>query len=247
MRISLEIVPRNEDELVREAKLCEKWKSITHINIPDLLRFPLRSWEGAALLHEEKISLPVIPHLRAIDFDMRRDFPLKEFFIHHDIQTVLVIAGDPPQDMGRRVYPTKTTELIRKLKNELPSLTVYAAFDPYRANIRYELDYLLAKEDAGADGFMSQPFFDERLLEIYAEYLENKRVFWGISPVLSERSKTYWEIRNRAIFPKNFEPTLEWNVRFGKKVIAFCKTHGFDLYVMPIKVDLAPYLETLLG
>ncbi|MFQ3546859.1 MAG: methylenetetrahydrofolate reductase [Termitinemataceae bacterium] len=242
MHISLEIVPRDTESLVNSVEVARKFIDISTINIPDLLRFPLRSWEACEYISNNFLK---IPHLRAIDFDLHEPFPLTDYFRIHRITHVLVIAGDPPQDMSRRVYPTSTIDFIKKLKTEIPALTVYAAFDPYRSNIRYELDYLKAKEDAGADGFMSQPFFDLRLLEIYAEYLEGKRVFWGISPVLSEKSRNYWEARNRAIFPRLFRPDMHWNISFGRQVLQFCRTHQFDLYLMPIRVDLPSYLEGL--
>jgi methylenetetrahydrofolate reductase (NADPH) len=129
----------------------------------------------------------------------------------------------------------------------MPELEIYGAFDPYRNNIRYELDYLLAKEEAGASGFMSQPFFDLRLLEIYAEYLEGKRVFWGVAPVLNEGNRNYWESRNRAIFPRSFRPGLSWNIEFAREVWNFCGSNSFNLYLMPIKVDLQTYLEGIFG
>jgi methylenetetrahydrofolate reductase (NADPH) len=180
-----------------------------------------------------------------MDFSLDLPFPHTEFFTAQKIDQVLVIAGDPPKDENSKTYETSSSALIKKLKTEMPNLKVFAAFDPYRSNIRYEIDYVKEKEDAGADGFMSQPFFDLRLLEIYAEYLEGKNVFWGISPVLSESSQNYWESRNRAIFPKSFKPDLFWNVDFGRRVYQFCKQYDFNLYLMPIKVDLEAYLSGL--
>ncbi|MDR2471845.1 MAG: methylenetetrahydrofolate reductase, partial [Treponema sp.] len=140
-----------------------------------------------------------------------------------------------------------TVPFIKKLKAELPELEIYAAFDPYRTNIRYELDYLAAKEEAVASGFMSQPFFDLRLLEIYAEYLEGKNVFWGLAPVLGEGNRRYWESRNRAVFPRSFRPGLDWNTGFARRVLAFCRSGGFNLYLMPIKVDIGTYLSGIFG
>jgi methylenetetrahydrofolate reductase (NADPH) len=204
----------------------------------------------------------LMPHVRAIDFDMDSPFPHAGYFRAQGIKKVLVIAGDPPKEKPagsnavnsntvgakpRQTYPTETVPFIKKLKAEMPELEVYAAFDPYRSNVRYELDYLRQKEEAGAAGFMSQPFFDLRLLEIYAEYLEGKNVFWGISPVLSASNRNYWESRNRAVFPRAFRPDLFWNVDFGRRVLSFCESGGFNLYLMPIKIDLAPYLEGLFG
>ncbi|MDR0411220.1 MAG: methylenetetrahydrofolate reductase [Treponema sp.] len=243
MFISLEVVPRNKETLEETSRTAQDFEEISIINIPDGLKFPLRSWEACAILSGKVSSC--IPHIRAIDFELDKPFPLAEFFQKHDVHCVLVIAGDMPKNSEHKVYPTQTIPFIKKLKREMPKLKVYAAFDPYRFNIRYEIDYLTAKEDAGVEGFMSQPFFDTRLLEIYAEYLERKNVFWGVSPVLSEQNRLYWESRNRAVFPKRFSPTMEWNVNFGRRVIEFCETHGFNLYLMPIKVDVQDYLSGL--
>jgi methylenetetrahydrofolate reductase (NADPH) len=256
MIVSLEAVPRGPEALIAGVGIVEKYSRIGIINIPDLLRFPVRSWEACGILRQNLPGGPnydLMPHLRAIDFDLAKPFPHAEYFKLYGIKKVLVVAGDPPKEKAdaagvvHKIYPTGTVPFIKKLKAEMPELRVYAAFDPYRTNIRFELDYVRAKEDAGAEGFMSQPFFDIRLLEIYAEYLEGKNVFWGISPVLSPSNRNYWESRNRAIFPRHFRPDLFWNVDFGRRVFQFCEVHHFNLYLMPIKVDLESYLEGIFG
>jgi methylenetetrahydrofolate reductase (NADPH) len=251
MLVSLEAVPRDTESLIAAAETAGRFSRISLINIPDLLRFPLRSWEACGILrdHPPRASSPagkrpdLMPHLRAIDFDPEQPFPHTDYFRAHSITRVLIIAGDPSRN--RRAYPVETTAFIKKMRLELPELELYAAFDPYRSNIRYELDYLKAKEEAGASGFMSQPFFDLRLLEIYAEYLEGKNVFWGLSPVLSESSRGYWESRNRAVFPRSFRLDLSWNLDFGRRVLHFCEQGRFNLYLMPIKIDLDSYLGGL--
>ena len=246
MKISLELVPRTEQYICNQAAFVEKTTpQITAINFPDLLRFDIRSWDACRMV--EHSSLERITHFRAIDFDIHQPFPLTDFLKKHHIRKALVIEGDKPQDMRHLIYPTSSIDLIRKLKREVEDITIYAAFDPYRNNIRYELEYLHKKIEAGATGFFSQPFFDLRLLEIYSEYLEGQDVYWGISPITSERSRLYWETRNRAIFPKSFAPTLDWNVRFGQDVIDFCRKNNFNLYLMPIKIDLNEYLRRLFG
>jgi methylenetetrahydrofolate reductase (NADPH) len=247
MQVSLEVIPRSGEALSAGLKTAAAFPKIGVINVPDLLRFPLRSWEACGLLADAGEGMIRMPHLRAIDFDLERPFPHRDFFRAQGIRRVLVIAGDPPTDETHRTYPTKTVPFIKKLKTEMPELQIYAAFDPYRSNIRYELDYVQAKEEAGAVGFMSQPFFDLRLLEIYAEYLEGKEVFWGVSPVLSASNRQYWESRNRAIFPKAFRADLFWNVDFGRRVLNFCEAHQFNLYLMPIKIDLQAYLGGVFG
>ena len=246
MKISLELVPRTEQYICEQADFVEtSIPQISAVNFPDLLRFDIRSWDACRMVAHS--ALDRIVHLRAIDFDVHKPFPLTDFLKEHHIRKALVIEGDKPQDMRHTIYPTSSVDLIRKLKREAGDITIYAAFDPYRNNIRYELEYLQQKLEAGATGFFSQPFFDLRLLEIYSEYLESQEVYWGISPITGERSKLYWETRNRAIFPKSFMPTLDWNVRFGQDVINFCRKSNFNLYLMPIKIDLKDYLRKLFG
>ena len=185
-----------------------------------------------------------IVHIRAQDFALDRPFELLSTLRSQGIKEILVIAGDTKKTS--LVYPTKTVPFIKKLREEMPELKIYSAFDPYRSNIRYELDYLMEKEEAGSCGFFSQPFFDIRLLELYAEYLEKRTVFWGIAPVLSGSSRHYWESRNRAIFPKGFCADLAWNTEFCRQVMDFCTTGNFHMYLMPIKVDLELYLKCIL-
>lgn len=245
MQVSLEIVPRSDTSLCAAADIAAQFPAVRNINIPDLLRFPLRSWDACSILATHSDRFNFIPHLRAIDLDPEKPFPHTESLLAAGVKQVLVVAGDPPQDMKKCVYPTNTVEFIKKLKIEIPSIEIYAAFDPYRSNIRFELDYVRAKEDAGVDGFMSQPFFDLRLLEIYAEYLEGRKVFWGLSPVVSDSSRDYWEARNRAVFPRSFTPTLDWNIDFGRRVLSFCHSDNFDLYLMPIRLDISVYLNGL--
>jgi methylenetetrahydrofolate reductase (NADPH) len=252
--VSLELVPRSREALEAGGRAASRFAGIGYINVPDLTRFSIRSWEACVLLGGSEGDAPcfgagrVIPHLRARDFPLERPFPYREFFREHGIKRALVIAGDPPPGTGNGCQIDRgrgTVPFIKKLKGELPELEIYAAFDPYRTNIRYELDYLREKEDAGASGFMSQPFFDLRLLEIYAEYLEGRRVFWGTAPVLTASNRLYWESRNRAVFPKQFRADLDWNIAYGKQVMDFCRGHDFHLYLMPIKVDLERYLSGL--
>jgi methylenetetrahydrofolate reductase (NADPH) len=244
MEVSLEIVPRNISSLQEDAVQIQPYRAINCINIPDLPRFNVRSWEGCAAARAVlESATPLIPHLRARDIPLDKPFPLTDFFRKNGISRALVIAGDPSPGEQNKEGDSNTIGLIKKIKAEMPELEIYAGFDPYRTNIRYELDYLTAKEQAGATGFMSQPFFDLRLLALYAEYLEGKTVFWGTAPVLGESSKRYWESRNRALFPRSFMPDIIWNITFARQALDYCKRNGFNLYLMPMKTDIKTYLS----
>ena len=81
MRISLELVPRSSENLLVQLKIAEVYrKQIDTVNIPDLSRFPLRSWEGCGLA--KSFFNRRIPHIRAADFELDRPFPLTEYIRH---------------------------------------------------------------------------------------------------------------------------------------------------------------------
>ena len=241
-RISIEIVPRTEAELNEELTTTfEKFPVFDTINIPDLLRFDIRSWQGCKIA--KKYSKNTIPHIRSIDINMYEPLPMAQELIENDINEVLILTGDPPQDYSRKIYPTTCLDVIQKFKKELPHIKVYAAIDQYRHGMRRELEYIKRKLYAGAEGFFTQPFFDLRLLDIYAEMLENVEVFWGVSPILSEKSISYWEAKNHVVFPKNFEPNLEWNVKLAKQILNYSKEKNANLYFMPIRTNSEKYFK----
>jgi len=86
-----------------------------------------------------------------------------------------------------------------------------------------------------------------RLMEMYADMLDGQNVYWGVSPVMSERSQSYWELKNNVVFPKDFKPTLDWSIEFSKRALEFVNKRGANLYLMPIKSNLKAYLQGVLG
>jgi methylenetetrahydrofolate reductase (NADPH) len=242
MRISIELVPRGIEHLQSELQLIrDKFPAINTVNIPDLMRLEVRSWEGCAV--SKQFYDHCIPHIRAIDFDLKKNITISEYLTQHNISEILVVTGDYPQDINRKVYPTTSIDFIKKIKAECPNIKVYAAIDPYRNSLRKEYEYVQRKLDAGADGFFTQPFFDLRWMEIYLELLGGVDTFWGVSPVTSLKSKNYWEVKNNAIFPRDYEPTLQWNINFAKKALDYSRSTNSHIYFMPIKTDLKVYLE----
>lgn len=245
-RISVELVPRSEDGLREELQLIKDTiKGVEVINIPDLLRLDIRSWQGAAIA---KSYYPaVIPHIRAIDVNLTEPLSMRPELRKDGITEVLVIEGDPPQDMSHKFYPTVSTDVIQKFHQEMPEVKVYAGIDQYRGSMRKELYRIQRKIQAGAVGFFTQPFFDMRFMEMYADMLEGQNVYWGVSPVMSEQSRSYWELKNNVIFPKDFEASLEWSIEFSRKVIEFASRREDNVYLMPIKSNLSAYLQGVLG
>jgi methylenetetrahydrofolate reductase (NADPH) len=244
MRISVELVPRNEADLRTQLEQLRQFPAVDTVNIPDISRFSLRSWQCCGPAREHVAN--AIPHLRAIDVDPERRLQVASDLACHGVQEVLVVAGDAPADMSKAVYPTTSLELIRRLRAELPELTVHAAYDPYRQGFQAERTYARQKLEAGATGLFTQPFFDVRLMEVVGEMLAGVDVFWGVTTVTSRRSQQYWQSRNHAIFPADFEPTLEWNRKLARDALAFVRMHGGSIYFMPIRAGIAEYLSGIL-
>jgi methylenetetrahydrofolate reductase (NADPH) len=80
------------------------------------------------------------------------------------------------------------------------------------------------------------------MLEIYMDMLDGLDVYWGVSPVVTAASQSYWERKNNVIFPKNFAPTLEWSVDFSRQVMEMADKQEANVYLMPIKTNLEEYL-----
>lgn len=244
-RISIELVPRSADALALElATLKTRFPFIDTVNIPDLTRFSLRSHEACRL--SQRHVRRAIPHLRAVGTNLKALTPLLKYLDDAELHEVLVINGDPPADMGTPIYPTTSVGLIRAIKSALPHVTVYGALDPYRQSLQRERDYALAKLEAGASGLFTQPFFDLRLMQVYADLLPGVTLYWGATTVTSKRSLGYWQTRNHAVFPAHFEPTLAWSRAFAAEALAFAQATGTNLYFMPIKEDVRAFLEGIL-
>lgn len=245
-RLSIELVPRSLASLDADlAVVARRFPSVSTVNIPDLLRFELRSWDACERARQ---TLPhAIPHVRAMDFELGRLEKLRDLLAERGLSEVLVVQGDPPPDLTHRVYPTKSVEVIRGLRELLPDVRVYAALDPYRSSMRAELEFAEAKLEAGAHGLFTQPFFDLRLMEVWWDLLADTEVFWGITPVTAQGTRRYWETKNNAFFPREFEPTLEWNRDFAARVLRWVRERDSNLYFMPIRTDLAAYLEGIVG
>jgi methylenetetrahydrofolate reductase (NADPH) len=243
LRTSIELVPRSSERLLAEVRwLRRRLPAIDTINVPDLVRFRLRSWEAA------RITAPLIahriPHIRAQDLSLGDVDRLAAWLEEASVREVLVVAGDTPaRGTASGMAPLA---LITALARRLPGARVCAALDPYaHRDDRRLRQNLCAKVDAGASGFFSQPLFGaDELLRCLA-LLPRTTVFWGLSPVISPESRRYWEERNAVRFPPSFEATLAWNHALAVELLDLVANHGHDAYLMPIQVHLATYLEPL--
>ncbi len=257
MRLSVELVPRDEASLAAQLDEVACLARVDTINVPDLSQFSLGGWRAAARVRGAG-SWRAVPHVRATEL-VGSEAAVREVVGGLDaagLGEVLVVSGDqgpaPPSGAWvltdrARAGATPALEAIRSLKAADPSLTVYAALDPYRSGFADELSYAEAKLEAGADGLFTQPFFDLRLLDVWRELTAGVEVFWGVTSVTSPRSQRYWLSRNRAVFPSTFEPTLAWHKQLAARVLDDVAARGGNLYFMPIRVGIVDWLGDVLG
>lgn len=243
MKFSFEIVPRNQQAFDEQYSFVSTLgQSISMINVPDIQRFDIRSWETGAQIDRKKHQF--IPHFRAIDFSLEsgRIFQIIE---ENELEHVLLVSGDPPEGIKRNFYNTNVLDLIRAVKQRFPHITIHAGFDSHRNGVQDECLYIQRKIDAGVSSFFSQPFYDLRMIEIYAEHLQGIETYIGLSPITTSSSMNYWALKNKVKFPASFKTDYEWNITFANNVIEMAHDMDFNIYFMPIKIDLQKYFEEL--
>lgn len=240
MNISFEIVPRSLEAFDQQYAFVQTvGAGINIINVPDIQRFDVRSWELATRIDRKQYRF--IPHFRAIDFKIDSG-ELYRIIEEYQLDSVLLVTGDPPEGL-KRYYHTDVVDLIRAVHQRFPRLNIYAGFDPHRQGLQDECEYIQRKADAGAMGFFSQPFYDSRMVAIYAEQMAGLETYVGISPIISNASMNYWEVKNKVKFPAGFRPEYDWNIDFANTVIASAAANGLNVYFMPIRIDLARYFD----
>lgn len=251
-RISVELVPRSAESLTAEmAEVDARLPWVDTLNVPDLLKFDLRSWEACGRLRQTPraggAAYPTIPHIRAADVDPDRPLAMAADLDRHGITEVLVVSGDDADYFAHHTYPVDAVDVIRRFRAELPHVTVYAGLDPYRQGMAQELRYLERKLSAGAAGIFTQPFFDTSLMEAWAAVLpDDISVWWGATTVTSQGALGYWRRRNLVAFPTDFEPTLAWQRAFARRAIDLARGRGQHVYLMPVRTSVVDYLDGVL-
>jgi methylenetetrahydrofolate reductase (NADPH) len=246
MMVYLELVPNaNQDWVLNARETVLAYSFLSGINVPDIMRLPVRSAAAASWLALESVS--AIPHIRAMDRDIPSALAMVDQLWASGVSSILVVSGDAPQNPSAVCFPVNSESLIAAIKSHKPAMTVYAALDPYRQSIRDELAYCRRKLAAGADGFFTQPFFDLKFAEIFLEQLEDTTVFLGIAPVTTENSIRYWVTTNNVVFPKSFLLGLEDNARLTNQMMTLAKRYHQHVYLMPIKVPVRDYLDAVVA
>lgn len=242
--VALELVPRSLDGILSEAQEnLAKFPWISSVNVPEIMSVPIKSFEATRKLLAHKIC--ATPHFRMIDRNLFELMQILETLVGEGLERVLLIGGDTPDYPAFRSSGLSTILAIREVRRAFPKLKIYAGIDPYRQSFRKELDYAFHKREAGCDGFFTQPFFSVGMLELWLEQLPDAELWFGIAPVYSDKSRVYWERRNRVVFPPNFSYDVERNASLARKLLTTIAECGQRAYLMPVRVSPSAYLAGL--
>lgn len=242
--IFLELVPRDLLLFVTESKaFLDSFTNLTGINVPDIIQIKNRSYTSANALLQHQIV--AIPHIRTQDASISEHLKIIKQLYDSGLRSLLLVSGDPIKESLKPAFETTPVTLTSAIKNQFKDIKVYCALDPYRQRFEQECDYAKKKIAAGADGFFSQPFFDSTLLTLYLDAFKECDFFTGISPIMSEKSKKYWETVNKVVFPKEFSCDFSYNCNLAKELLDITKYYKQHSYLMPIKCDVKSYLKCI--
>lgn len=91
MKISFEIVPRTPQAFDDQYRFAlSLGESINMINVPDIQRFDIRSWDTAKKINRNVHQF--VPHFRATDFSLESG-KLFEIIEENELDHVLLVSG----------------------------------------------------------------------------------------------------------------------------------------------------------
>ncbi len=156
---------------------------------------------AACKLHRE-LGVSALPHMTCRDRNLNATQALLLGLCAEGIGNVLVVTGDPipnaSRDEVKSVYNFNSRRLIRYIQGLNQTLLprpfhIFAALNVNARNFRVQLDIARAKEENGAEGFLTQPVLSAQAaenLKLARETLQGKLV-GGIMPVVSERNALF--------------------------------------------------------
>ncbi|WP_083240805.1 methylenetetrahydrofolate reductase [NAD(P)H] [Methyloceanibacter methanicus] len=137
------------------------------------------------------------------------------------VRNLVALRGDPPEGVGERYVPTpggyeNAAALVAGIKKIAPFVTSVACYPekhPESPSVEADIAMLKAKVDAGADGAITQFFFDN---EVYFRYLDRVRaaginipIIPGLIPINNFKQAASFAKKSGATVPDWLERRFE--------------------------------------
>ncbi len=187
-----------------------------------------------------------VAHLTCVGMDREQVDDLLKSLEYHGVSNVLALRGDPPAGELKFVKPENgfayASELVRYIREKSNMGILVAGYpEGHSENPSREDDFkhLLEKVNAGADGIVTQLFFDNRFLFEMAENLEKSGVtvplLAGIFPISNAKQIIRITELSGATIPKPLKEGLDRYADSPKDMEKF----GTDFAVAQIEELLA--------
>jgi methylenetetrahydrofolate reductase (NADPH) len=144
---------------------------------------------------QNKYSVAALAHLTCINADKEKIKTALDAFEAKGVNNILALRGDLPEGLQAESGYKFAKELIKEIRLLKPSFSVGAACYPEGhiscADSSADIEYMLEKQEAGADFFITQLFFDNDLFLRFRDAAVKKGVkkpiSAGIMPMLSRK------------------------------------------------------------
>lgn len=147
---------------------------------------------------ENELGIPAIAHLTCVGNTKKEISDICEELKNNNIERVLALRGDRPDDMTDTQYNlrefTYASDLIKFIKEKF-DFKIYAACYPEKhfeaESLEKDIMYMKLKQDLGAGGFITQLFFENSFFYNFREKAAKigitSPVYVGIMPVTSSK------------------------------------------------------------
>lgn len=146
---------------------------------------------------QNKYNLTSLAHITCVTTTKAEIDLILKSLENEGIQNIMALRGDYPTNPDIVVPEDRfmnSVELIEHIKNTTDfciGAACYPEKHPEAKDLDADIDFLKRKQDAGADFFTTQMFFDNEAFYDFYEKASNKGIrvpiFTGIMPILSKR------------------------------------------------------------
>ena len=151
---------------------------------------------------QRELDMTALPHMTCRDRNLNATQALLLGLCAEGVRNVLIVTGDPiptaSRDEVKSVYNFNSRKLIQYVaslnRTQLPRpFNIFGALNVNARNFAVQLDMAKKKEEAGCEGFMTQPVLTWQALEnlkLARAELKGK-ILGGILPIVSQRNALF--------------------------------------------------------
>ena len=184
-------------------------------------------------------TLPLTAHLTCLGLGLGEIEEIIEVYKANGIENILALRGDVNQkdDLTKSAFKN-SVELTAYIKKNHPQFKVFVAAYPEKhpdaTSLSADIDFLKQKQDAGADGIITQYFFVNDNFYKFYELTQKKQInipiIPGLVPVGNFESIKNFSAKCSTIIPPKLQEYFakpEDNIKNGA---ILCSLQGADLY-----------------